>query len=106
MTGVQTCALTIYRHGRDLTWKFIKNNWKTILKKYGEGGHFLSRLLSPLGEHVKIKDLRDAQKFFAKNSAPGAERVLKQSYEKIKSNVAWLREDKKNIRKWLEKNYK
>lgn len=94
------------RYGRDLTWLFIKHNWKIILKNYGEGGHFLSRLLSPLGTHTKTRDAVDAKKFFKKNSAPGAERTLEQAYERIYSNAAWLKDDKNNIKKWLEKNYK
>jgi puromycin-sensitive aminopeptidase len=93
------------KEGRDMTWQFIKKNWKIILKKYGEGGHFLSRLLSPLGTHTSVKDLKDAKKFFTKNLAPGADRTLEQAYEKIESNVAWLKDDKKSIKSWLDKNY-
>lgn len=92
-------------NGRYLTWNFIKKNWKIILKKYGEGGHFLSRLLSPLGNHTKEKDLRDAKNFFKNNNAPGADRALLQIYEKIESNIAWLKDDKKIIKDWLLKNY-
>ncbi len=90
-------------HGRDLTWQFVKHNWTTILKNYGEGGHFLSGLLSPLGNHIKIKDVIDAKKFFNKNNAPGADRTLEQVYECIYSNAAWLASDKADIKKWLEK---
>lgn len=90
--------------GRNLTWKFIKKSWPTILKDYAEGGHFLSRLLSPLGNHIKQSDLNDIKKFFAKNKAPGADRALVQSYERIESNIAWLAADKKDIGKWLAKN--
>ena len=92
-------------YGRDLTWKFVKKNWATLLKKYGEGGHFLSRLVSPLGNHIKLSDLKDAKKFFEKNDAPGAKRSLEQAYEKIESNAAWLKDDKKIISTWLNKNY-
>jgi len=91
--------------GRDITWKFIKSNWKIIMKNFGEGGHFLSRIISPLGSHIKSKDLVDAKKFFMKNNAPGANRELEQAYEKIESNVAWLKDDKKSIKNWLSKNY-
>jgi puromycin-sensitive aminopeptidase len=89
--------------GRDLTWKFIKHNWDLILKNYG--GHFLSRLLSPLGTHTKIKDAIDAKRFFKKNNAPGADRTLEQAYERIYSNAAWLKDDKQKIQKWLKKNF-
>ncbi len=93
------------KEGRELTWIFIRNNWDKLLKIYGDGGHFLSGILSPLGNHTKLKDLKDAQKFFSKNTAPGAERALEQIYEKIASNVAWIHDDKKIIKTWLEKNY-
>jgi len=90
---------------KNLVWKFIKNNWKIILKRYGEGGHFMSKILTSLGGHTNLKDLKDAKNFFSKNPAPGAERTLEQSYEKIESNIAWLADDKKIIKDWLNKNY-
>ena len=92
-------------HGRDLTWQFIKKNWEIIVKRYGEGGHFLSRLLTPLGSHTQLKDAQDAKKFFAKNPAPGSDRTLQQVYERIYSNAAWLKADKAGIKKWLGKNF-
>lgn len=98
-------AIWMNEKGQDLVFEFIMKNWGIILKKYGEGGHFLSKLVEPLGEHKSLKDLKDAKKFFSKNVAPGAERTLKQAYEKIASNVAWLHDDKKDIENWLNKNY-
>lgn len=91
-------------HGRDLAWKFVQHNWSTILKRYGEGG-FISRLISPLGSHIKIKDAVDTKKFFNKNAAPGADRTLEQAYERIYSNASWIKSDKVTIKKWLEKNF-
>lgn len=91
---------------RDITWSFLKNNWNQIVTKYGEGGHFLSRLLSPLGTHKTSKDLKNIKDFFMKNTAPGANRTIEQGLEKIESNIAWIKSDQKNIQKWLEKNYK
>ena len=98
-------AIWVNKNGKNITWKFIKDNWTIIVKNFGEEGHFLSRLLSPLGNHVKIKDMYDAKKFFAKNIAPGSDRTLEQVYEKIESNAAWLKDDKKSINNWLNKNY-
>ena len=93
------------RNGRDLTWNFIKSNWKIMLEKFGEGGHLLSQLLNSLSRHTKIDDLKDAKKFFAKNIVPGAERTIEQAYEKIESNAAWIKDDTKNIENWLNKNF-
>jgi aminopeptidase N len=93
------------QYGKDLTWKFIKNNWKEISNRFGSGGHFLSRLLSPLGGHTSLKDLNNIKKFFAKHTAPGADRTLEQSYERIASNAAWIKDDKKSIQSWLNNNF-
>jgi puromycin-sensitive aminopeptidase len=93
------------KEGQDLTWKFLKDNWKLILKKYGEAGLFLSKFVYILGNHTAKKDLNDAKKFFSKNIAPGAERTLLQAYERIESNIAWIKDDMKDIKNWLDKNY-
>ncbi len=53
-------------NGRDAAWKFVKKNWKEIVKRYGEGG-FISRLLSPLEGHKTNEDLKDIKKFFKEN---------------------------------------
>ena len=93
------------KHGQDITWEFLKDNWDIILKKYGGVGLFLSKILFSLGNHTSINDLKDAKKFFSKNLAPAAEKTLEQAYERIESNVAWLKDDKKSIENWLDNNY-
>ena len=93
------------KKSRYITWKFIKENWIKFLKNYGEGGHSLSRMLISLDKHTTLKDLNDIRKFFKKNAAPGAERTLEQAYERIASNAAWIKDDKKDIENWLNKNF-
>jgi len=90
---------------KDITWEFIKENWKIIIKKYGDGGHSLSRILTPISNYTTQKELKDIKKFFSKNVAPGSERTLAQAYEKAESNISWLKDDKKDIENWLNKNY-
>lgn len=91
--------------GRRLAFKFIRDNWDIIVKRYGEGGHFLSRLITPLGNHTDKSDLKIAERFFMSNKAPGADRAIKQIYEKMKSNIAWQKDDLKDIENWLNNNY-
>ena len=90
-------------HGRTLTWKFIQKKWTIISKRYGEGGHFLSRVITPLGNHTQKIDADNAKKFFRIHKAPGTDRTLEQIYEKIYSNHAWLASDGPKLKKWLEK---
>ncbi len=93
------------KKAQNIVWNFMKENWNLILKRYGENGLLLSKLLYILGNHTKLEDLKDAKKFFSKNVAPGAERTLEQVYEKIESNIAWIKDDMKDIENWLNKNY-
>jgi len=92
-------------YSRNLTYKFIKKNWPIFLKKYGLGGHFLSRMLSPIASHKKSSKAKDIKNFFTKNKAPGAERMLEQGLEKIYSNEIWLKTSKNEIKSWLKNNY-
>lgn len=92
-------------YGKELTWRFLKKNWNIIIKKYGEVTLLFSKFISVLGTHTKTEDLKDAKKFFSKNVAPGAERTIEQAYEKIESNAAWIKDDKKDIENWLDKNF-
>jgi puromycin-sensitive aminopeptidase len=94
------------QQGRELAWQFVQHNWNTMLARYGEGGHFLSRVLSPLGSHTAKKDAQKAEKFFKTHVAPGCDRILAQSYERIYSNDIWRKTDKGIIKKWLDKNFK
>lgn len=87
--------------GRDITWKFVQHNWNTLLKRYGEGGHFLGRILVPLGTHLKVSDAKQIEKFFKTRPAPGATRTIEQSLERIYSNASWLKADKIAIKNWL-----
>jgi len=98
-------SIWLNKNAQNLTWEFIKDNWSMILKKYGESGLLLSRLIYILGNHTTIKDLKDAKNFFKKNTAPGADRTLEQAFERIESNIAWLKDDKASIKSWLSKNY-
>ena len=62
--------------GRDIWWNFTKKNWKTLVTRYGEGGHTLARLIKALGGSAEEKHLKSFKKFFATHDAPGASALL------------------------------
>jgi len=76
---------------RDVVWNFVKKNWKTILQRYGEGGHMLPRFVRPAGNFCTQEDYNDVRQFFKSNSTPGAERAVKQTLEEIRANISWLK---------------
>lgn len=88
-------------HGRDVWWNFVKTNWETLVTRYGDGGHTLSRLIKAISGSAESKHLIEFKKFFKTNKAPGAKRAIEQVKEKLASNNAWLKRDGKNIDKFL-----
>jgi puromycin-sensitive aminopeptidase len=90
--------------GRDVWWNFIKKNWQTLVSRYGEGGHTIGRAIKATSGSAEEKHLEDFKKFFSTHQAPGAKRAIEQVIEKLESNVAWLKRDKKIINNFFEEN--
>ncbi|MBI3633025.1 MAG: M1 family metallopeptidase [Candidatus Vogelbacteria bacterium] len=86
---------------RDLTWKFIKDNWQLLFATYN-GGHLLGRIITETTCDFNTNEMaRDVEKFFKKNRLPGAERVIAQAVERIKSNADWKKLAKKSVEKFF-----
>jgi aminopeptidase N len=92
--------------GRKIAWEFTKKNWKVLLERYPSSGHILNRFIKPASVFVAEKDAKDVSAFFKTHSAPGAERAIEQTLEKIYANSAWLKRDSKSIETWLKSNLK
>ena len=77
-------------HGKKILWPWLKKNWKGIAGKVGYGNPLLNRIvgsLSLVADHTMDAEIR---RFFAKNPAPGTERTLKQTLERIQINHRFL----------------
>ena len=83
----------------------VKGQKWGVRRFQNEDGSLTSAGKKQLNKSAKKADLKDAKKFFSKNVAPGAERTIEQAYEKIASNIAWIKDDKKDIENWLDKNF-
>ena len=59
--------------GRDIWLNFVQKNWKTLVSRYGDGGHTLARLVKVIGGSAEEKHLKSFKQFFATHSAPGAQ---------------------------------
>ncbi len=93
-------ARTFY--GRGLAWKFLKKNWKVIDQNYNVGGHLLEWFVAPFARFQTEADAKDYVQFFKTHHAPNVTRVIEQSLERILSNAAWIKRDKRNIEQWLK----
>lgn len=92
--------------GRDIWFKSLKKNWTIIISRYGEGGYTLSRMVKAINTSAEEKHLKLFTDFFKQNDAPGALRSIEQVKERLESNIAWLKRDRKSITKFLNQSFK
>ncbi len=88
--------------GRKLAWDYLKTNWDKINAQYNIGGHLLEYFVAPFSRFSTIEKAREIEEFFKKNPAPSIKRTINQVLERIYSNDAWVKRDKRNIEKWLK----
>ncbi len=89
--------------GRDVWVNILRDNWDTLVSRYGEGGHTLGRMLSAISNSSEKKHLEFFNKFFKNHPAPGAARAIEQTKEKIEGNMLWAKRDAKALDKFLNK---
>ncbi len=89
--------------GRDIWLDFVQKNWKTLVARYGDGGHTLARLVKAISGSSEEKHLKSFKKFFSTHDAPGAKRAIQQVLERLEGNVAWLKRDGGKISELLNK---
>jgi len=98
-------GVLLNRYHGQLGWQFIQENWKTIVKRYGQGGHLLTYFVDAIGGAFCTQEKADEiANFFKQNEAPGAERKVKQAVERIELKAAWKARDLESIKKYLATN--
>ena len=100
-TVLVVVALAGNRHGKELAWEFIKENWEEFDRRYGRGGFAIMRLVSVAGGFTTQERYRDVEEFFESHPAPSAERTIRQSLERIRLNVSWLERNQEGVGEWL-----
>lgn len=87
--------------GMELAWKFVQENWAELFKRY-DGGFLLSRLVQMTTANFNTEEkAKEIEAFFDAHKTPAAERAVKQSVEKVRSNARWLAAEGEAIGKWL-----
>ncbi len=90
--------------GRNIWFKCLKQNWKILVDRYGQGGYTLARMLKAIGSTPEKKHYQEFKTFFKTHDAPGAKRSVEQVLERMESNILWLERDGKKIAKFLKDN--
>ncbi|XVE97719.1 hypothetical protein REPUB_Repub03eG0042900 [Reevesia pubescens] len=83
-------VLAVSKEGREVAWKWLKDNWDHIWTTYGSGfllTRFVSSIVSPFASSEKVKEVKQ---FFVNRTKPSMARTLKQSIEQVEINAKWV----------------
>jgi aminopeptidase N/puromycin-sensitive aminopeptidase len=89
---------------REIAWAYLKAHWDVLAEKvttFGGRG-----AVSALGGFCSADMRDDVRSFFADHRAPGAERALRQSLERIDNCIAFKQAQGKNLQTWLQQQSK
>ena len=89
------------RQGRDLAWEFVKENWREMDRRYGQGGFAITNLVSITGAFTTLDRAQEVDEFFRSHPAPSAARTIQQSLERIRLNHAWLERNGGDLTRWF-----
>jgi len=93
-----------YVLGRDMTWKWLQDNWSELEKRYGEAGGHIPRIIGyTVNGFTTEERANEVETFFANHPVAIAERTIKQSLETIRSTAKWLNRDRVGVAQWLNR---
>jgi len=92
-------ALLSESPAREIAWDYLKAHWDSLAEKVTSFGG--SGAVSALGGFCSPEKHDEIKQFFADHRAPGAERALQQSLQRITSCVEFKQLQAENMQKFL-----
>jgi len=92
-------ALLADATAREIAWDYLKAHWDGLAEKvttFGGRG-----AVSALGVFCSVPLRDDVKLFFSSHRAPGAERALQQSLERMNNCIEFKQAQRANFEKWL-----
>ncbi|HEX3153898.1 MAG TPA: ERAP1-like C-terminal domain-containing protein, partial [Candidatus Angelobacter sp.] len=93
-------ALLSEPSAREIAWDYLKAHWDSLAEKVTTFGG--SGAVSALGGFCSIEKRDEIKQFFTEHRAPGAERALQQSLERIGACVEFKQLQSDNMQKFLQ----
>ncbi|CAF4409199.1 unnamed protein product [Rotaria sp. Silwood2] len=94
---------TSCRDGRDLVWKFLQKNWKTLVERFGGKSNFLIFFVeNGFPDFADEKTASEIKAFFDTMDTPIVARPVKKVLETIHMRSEVLKHDLKTIEKYLK----
>jgi len=100
-SGLVGC--TSNRDGRNLVWKFLQENWKMLVERFGEKSSFLISFVEyGLSDFADEKTAEEIKLFFDSMNTPIVARPVKKVLETIYMRSQVLKRDSKAIEEFLK----
>jgi len=84
-----------------MAWKYLKDHWDDLSQKVTSFGG--AGAVSALGNSCSAEIRDDVEQFFRNHPAPGAQRAVQQSLERIAGCIDFQRRQGGSFRTWLNK---
>ncbi|NXI61668.1 AMPE aminopeptidase, partial [Anseranas semipalmata] len=90
-------------YGKTMAWDWIRLNWEYLVGRFTINDRNLGRIVTISQNFNTDLKLWQMENFFEKYPNAGAgESPRSQSIEQVKNNIQWLKDNKEEIRMWLE----
>ena len=87
--------------GRDESWKFVKENWNVLYKKYG-GNHLLAKFIDASTPFFSTEDmLKEVKEFLTDKVSKNCDMKFKQCVEKIELNIYLRKKNHQALKKYF-----
>ena len=101
-------VITVVSHnpiGRDMVWRFVRENWHQIIKLFGEGSFSMDSIITETVWHFSTRfELKEVDDFFRSVSVGSGQQAVEQCLEKIRANIFWKDNIEKSVIQWLERH--
>ena len=88
-------------HTQDAAWAYLKEHWSDLAEKVTSFGG--RGAVSTLGNFCSDERRTDVAQFFQQHPAPGAQRTVNQSLERIDNCIEFKKIQQQNMDSWLQK---
>jgi aminopeptidase N len=86
---------------RNQAWEYLKDHWDEMSQKVTSFGG--AGAVSALGNACDAEMRDDIRQFFADHPAPGAQRAVQQSLERITNCVEFKKQQSQSLQQWLSR---
>jgi aminopeptidase N len=88
-------------HTQDAAWAYLKEHWSDLAEKVTSFGG--RGAVSTLGNFCSDERRTDVAQFFQQHPAPGAQRTVNQSLERIDNCIEFKKIQQQNMDSWMQK---